>query len=285
MAVHVPTKLAMNTLSKKNEGLEKYKIKAYHLLLELMYILVSIYNLLKYVYHVVKYKRFSLNYKGVRTPELIVKDISSLPKLPRHIAAILKLNQKNKSDSLDDLLIKSGDLAYWAISSGASVLTIYERNGVLKALDPNDFKRRINKKLEQYYGFDKPVIKVNIPPLENSANNGSESGVFVINLISQEDGRGSLVKLTRELSSRVAEKKLRIKEITIPFVDIELTHNEFEEPDLLYVFSRRLDLDGFPPWQIRLSEIFNLEYIDEVSYPLFLRGLESYAGCKINLGS
>ncbi|KAF5098510.1 hypothetical protein D0Z00_002032 [Geotrichum galactomycetum] len=227
----------------------------------------------------------AFNYKGVRTPELIVKDISSLPKLPRHIAAILKLNQKKKSDSLDDLLVKSSDLAYWAISSGASVLTIYERNGVLKALDPTDFKRRINKKLEQYYGSDMPVIKVNIPPLENSVNNGGESGVFVINLISQEDGRGSLVKLTRELSSRVTEKKLETKEITIPFVDAELTHNEFEEPDLLYVFGRRLDLDGFPPWQIRLSEIFNLEHIDEVSYPLFLRGLESYAGCKINLGS
>lgn len=285
MAVHGPTKLAMNTLSKKTDGLEKYKIKAYHLLLELMYMLFSIYNLFKYVHHVVAYKRFSLNYKGVRTPDSIVKDISSLPKLPRHIAAILKLNQNNKSDSLDDLLVKSSDLAYWAISSGASVLTIYERNGVLKALDPNDFKRRITKKLEQYYGSNIPVVKVNILPLETSSNNGSESGVFMINLISQENGRVSLVKLTQELSSRVAEKKLGTKEITIPFVNAELTQNEFEEPDLLYVFGRRLDLDGFPPWQIRLSEIFNLEHIDEVSYPLFLRGLENYAGCKINLGS
>ncbi|KAF5094073.1 hypothetical protein D0Z03_002198 [Geotrichum reessii] len=231
------------------------------------------------------FKRFCLNYRGIRTPDLILKDISSLPKLPRHIAAILKLDGKNKADSLDDLLVKTSDLAYWVISSGASILTIYERNGVLKALDPNDLKRRINKKLEQYYGANVPVLKINIPPLADNHSDDNEPGVFVINLISKEDGRKSVVKLTRELSSRVATKTLTPKDITISFVDAELSHNEFEEPDLLYVFDRRLDLDGFPPWQIRLSEIFNLEHIDDVSYPLFLRGLESYAGCKINLGS
>lgn len=285
MTINIPTKFFKNTLSKKNDELEKGKAKAYHFLLELMYILVSIFNLFKYAYHFIMFKRFCLNYRGVRTPDLILKDISSLPKLPRHIAAILKLDDKNKADSLDDLLVKTSDLAYWAISSGASILTIYERNGVLKALDPNDLKRRIHKKLEQYYGANVPVLKINIPPLADNHNDDNEPGVFVINFISKEDGRKSVVKLTRELSSRVAKKTLTPKDITISFVDAELSHNEFEEPDLLYVFDRRLDLDGFPPWQIRLSEIFNLEHIDDVSYPLFLRGLESYAGCKINLGS
>jgi undecaprenyl pyrophosphate synthase len=30
------------------------------------------------------------------------------------------------------------------------------------------------------------------------------------------------------------------------------------EPDLLILFSPRVDLQGFPPWQIRLTEILYL---------------------------
>jgi dehydrodolichyl diphosphate syntase complex subunit NUS1 len=57
-----------------------------------------------------------------------------------------------------------------------------------------------------------------------------------------------------------------------------------EEPDLLVLFTPHVQLQGFPPWQIRLTEIYHYPMNDEVSYVVFYKALESFANCKINVG-
>lgn len=49
--------------------------------------------------------------------------------------------------------------------------------------------------------------------------------------------------------------KLSIEDISIDLVDVELTDNVLGEPDLLVLFSPYVELQGYPPWQIRLTEI------------------------------
>ena len=64
------------------------------------------------------------------------------------------------------------------------------------------------------------------------------------------------------------------------------------EADLLLTFGPSLFLDGYPPWHIRLSEIFCvgarcadvIGYHEAVEYQGFLRGLYHYAGSQMRFG-
>ncbi|QGA19919.1 hypothetical protein EYB26_007614 [Talaromyces marneffei] len=66
------------------------------------------------------------------------------------------------------------------------------------------------------------------------------------------------------------------------------------EPDLLIIFNPIVKLDGYPPWQVRLTEIFctgdktssiaaGREEV-AVEYQAFLRGLWKYAGASFRFG-
>lgn len=64
------------------------------------------------------------------------------------------------------------------------------------------------------------------------------------------------------------------------------------EPDLLLVFGPFLKLDGYPPWQIRLTEMYCTGdrshgltgYGEAVEYQGFMRGLWHYAGAQMRFG-
>lgn len=254
------------------------------LALTISYTLMAIYRVVLLYFHRAQFTWNKISYHQNRAPDLIGKDVASLPKIPRHVAAILKLDENKNGGGLTGLLDQTSALAAWCMGAEIPCLTIYERHGVLKALDPEEFKRRISKKLQPYFGTTAlPSMSVKIPPV-TAPFAPAEIADLAITLISEEDGRQSLVDLTRTLSSLALLKKIDPKDITIESIDTELKQTGADEPDLVIVFGPTLDLDGFPPWQMRLSEIFHLADNTEVSYPVFLQGLESYAGCKINVG-
>jgi dehydrodolichyl diphosphate syntase complex subunit NUS1 len=89
------------------------------------------------------------------------------------------------------------------------------------------------------------------PPSESSE---PRCKVNVI-LISAEDGRGSMVELTRLLAGMAQQGKIAVNQITTELIDIELTDGVMGEPDLLILFGPMVVLDGYPPWQVRLTEI------------------------------
>ena len=86
-------------------------------------------------------------------------------------------------------------------------------------------------------------------------------------VIGQEDSRLPIVDLARTLGDMIKQEQLFPEDITIDLVHENLTgnliinsnadsaENLMTEPDLLVLFSPRVDLQGFPPWQIRLTEI------------------------------
>lgn len=269
---------------KKKSLVQKVQDHFFIATFELLYLVVSFYEFLKLSYHLLHLRWLNLTFRSKRTPELVSKDVSSLPKIPRHIAAILQLKEDKVGGGLDGLLEESAQLAAWCMGAGIPALTIYERHGVLKALDPQEFQRRISKKLESFYGSAPlPTINVKVPPVPSNAP-PLEDADLAITLIAEEDGRQALVDLTRTLGNLALMKKINPNDITISSIDTEMKHIVVGEPDLVIVFGPSLDLQGFPPWQMRLSEIFYLPDNNEVSYPIFLKGLEKYAGCKINVG-
>jgi dehydrodolichyl diphosphate syntase complex subunit NUS1 len=103
-------------------------------------------------------------------------------------------------------------------------------------------------------------------------------------LLSADDGRDSLVDLTKTLTEMSQRNKISSSDISQDLVDAEISESVMGEPDLLILFSPTVELCGYPPWQVRLTEIFHVEDNQGVGYQVFLRGLYSYANAQMRFG-
>lgn len=83
----------------------------------------------------------------------------------------------------------------------------------------------------------------------------TSSADLTITFLSAEDGRESIVDLTKTLCDMAQRGKTSAEDVSVELIDAELKENVMDEPDLLIVFSGELTLQGYPPWQIRLTEI------------------------------
>jgi dehydrodolichyl diphosphate syntase complex subunit NUS1 len=116
-----------------------------------------------------------------------------------------------------------------------------------------------------------------------------------------------MVDLTKTLAEMSQNGKLSPDDITPELVDAEITEITSQplaldssskelvikpEPDLLLVFGPFLKLDGYPPWQIRLTEMYctgrrnhGLTGDGEaVEYQGYMRGLWHFAGAQMRFG-
>ena len=79
-------------------------------------------------------------------------------------------------------------------------------------------------------------------------------------------------------------RKLSPNDISLDLVDAEITESVMGEPDLLVLFGPSVELQGYPPWQVRLTEIFYVQDNTGVGYQIFLRALYSYAKAQMRFG-
>lgn len=103
-------------------------------------------------------------------------------------------------------------------------------------------------------------------------------------LLSAEDGRSTLVDLTKTLTEMSQRRKLSSDDISLDLIDAEILESVMGEPDLLILFSPNVQLQGYPPWQLRLTEIFHVADNSGVGYQVFLRALHSYAKAQMRFG-
>lgn len=167
------------------------------------------------------------------------------------------------------------------------------------------------KKLYAYFGENIPSLQIRAPHIPSILNGGSSeeldslsssrgsstlkrtpmyrilidhSGHLSILLLSAEDGRSTLVDLTKTLAEMSQRKKLSPNDISHDLVDAEITESVMGEPDLLVLFGPSVELQGYPPWQLRLTEIFHVQDNSGVGYQVFLRALHSYAKAQMRFG-
>lgn len=127
--------------------------------------------------------------------ELIKSDISTLNKVPSHLAIII-----DESD-LEKLVNDVADLAAWSVCSSIPVLTIYEARGLLKGVD-SSLQVAVKRKVRRYFRGIKKII-INTPAWDTTTSNflEEETGTvdLEINLLSKDDGRDAILDLTRSL--------------------------------------------------------------------------------------
>lgn len=103
-------------------------------------------------------------------------------------------------------------------------------------------------------------------------------------LLSSTDGRDTLVDLTKTLAEMAQRGKISPSDVTEELVDAEMSEIVMGEPDLLVLFGPQVKLQGFPPWQVRLTEIFCVQDNVDVGYQVFLRALHRFAKAEMRVG-
>ncbi|KAL2020868.1 hypothetical protein VTK56DRAFT_7859 [Thermocarpiscus australiensis] len=281
-------------------GVRRFLRRQFHLLVfVVIHAIFSLYIRIRHTYHAVANRIYSVYHYHHRTPELIRRDIKALRRLPKHLSVILTLEDQRRSGAgLERLINEAADVAAWCASAGIPQLSIYEKTGILKGY-VNETHRAISQKLRAYFGPNYPTVSLgapHIPPVEtpvlsrgtrgdddDADSNNSRKHISIL-LLSAEDGRDSIVDLTKTLAEMAQRKKLRTADITLELVDAELSESVMSEPDLLILFGPHVELAGYPPWQIRLTEIFHVRDNQGVGYQVFYRGLCRYAQAQMRMG-
>lgn len=275
----------------------------YRSVLTIFYLIYSIYALFEFVINRAKLRFLSIAYRSNDDPSVINADINKLPKIPQKLSVILNYkSEQEEGGGIDGLCNDGASIAAWCVSSGIPSLSIYEVDGVLKK-SVSELSRAIFQKFESYFGTENiPNFLIKIPHL-NLSYSGID-GVLIdnsikdksrdkddftdydieISLISKVDGRSTIVELTKVMAQLAKNGELKKSDITIKFLDHELRQLIGEEPDLIILFQPYLDLQGYPPWHIRLSEMYWEPDNESVSYVVFLRALQKYSTCKVNVG-
>ena len=80
--------------------------------------------------------------------------------------------------------------------------------------------------------------------------------------------------------------KLSPGDISAELIDAEISESVMAEPDLIILFGDKIVLDGYPPWQARLTEMFRVQdNTSGVGYHVFLRAMYRYGQAQFRLGS
>lgn len=311
------------------------KQKLHLLLYLLIQFIFGIFIRLRQILSALFQKFIAVRHYHHRTPAYIQKDLKGLSRLPEHLSVILKYDAKS-DDGLETLLDEVSELSAWAAAAGIPLLSVYEKTGVLKQYI-SAVQEIVQQKLVLYFGAhpSAPALAVHAPnyptllppppPYEqsNGMTNGTSTNLQLsLLLLSEADGRDTIVDLTRTLAEMAQANKLQPKDITVELIDTEISASTTipaqisdsrrrnsqsktngvkhspstlpPEPDLLIVFAPYIKLDGYPPWQIRLTEIFCVgdsggdvsgRSRTRVEYQGFLRALWNYAGAEFRFGS
>ncbi|KAK5361765.1 hypothetical protein LTR20_009345 [Exophiala xenobiotica] len=303
------------------------KAKLHFLIFFLIQLVFGIYIRLRQIYHATLDRLLAIRHYHHRTPEYIQRDVKNLDRIPEHLSVVLKFKSEEEG-GLEALMDEVAELSAWSASAGIPLLSVYEKSGILKTYMAS-LQALVNQKLAAYFGPAPaaPSLRVFAPNLPSTSpspspspripaqtRNGSpipQRQHLDLLLLSATDGRDTLVDLTRTLAEMAQSHKISPKDITSNLINTEIrattaitgprhgtapaVRKEVEagEPDLVIVFGPYVKLDGYPPWQIRLSEIFCVgdsggdvsgSASTRVEYQAFLRGLWKYAGAEMRFG-
>lgn len=259
---------------------------ARHAILLWVFFCMSIIRNFQFVYHKMCLRVFSMAYYPNKSPQVIREDVTRLGKIPRRVSCIVNLrSDDDENGGVEGLVADIAELAAWCASAGIPSLTIYEYSGAVK-LHVGELQRYVTRNMAAYFGVPVPNFSVKVPHLNVSevCGNAHEPVDLEISLLLREDGKPTIVELAKTMGELTANGELRADDITVKLIDEELGELVGPEPDLLVCFGPVLDLQDYPPWHIRLSEIYWEPDNNSVNYAVFIRALRKYSQSKVNLG-
>jgi dehydrodolichyl diphosphate syntase complex subunit NUS1 len=191
-------------------------------------------------------------------------------RIPDHIAmAFTDESNRLELNSITDLIC-------WCKQLGIKYITLYDDLGRLKAKQ---------KELYRFLDYKASLID------DDSSSNGNQyqckpattlqlkniSYIKGLTILSRLDGRQKFVSDIRDLLKVEPDK-----------IDLDLVQKHVGwtcDPELLVIFGFQQCLHGFPPWQLRLTEILSIPSHRSVTYRMFIDCLEKFSRTTQRLGA
>lgn len=173
-------------------------------------------------------------------------------RIPKHIAMAFT----NESHQLD--LDAISEMISWCKRLGIKYITLFDDLGRIK-LQQKELFRHLEHHMSRI-GYEKPVTYVK-----------------GLNILSRRDGRQRFVEDIKHLLRFEPER-----------IDLELVNKQVgwtTDPELLISFGNHVCLHGFPPWQLRLTEIFYIPTHRRISQQTFVDCLHRYSRTIQRLGA
>lgn len=256
----------------------KFTLKLLHIILKYTFkyflLLVTLLAECRHVY-MFSTKRFSggLGYD-------YEQDIGNLSKLPRHMSFVI--NEDVATDYCDVI-----NLIVWTIAMGIPYISLYDRHGILKAGEER-LSKMIKFKLIDILG-EKKSKGINVVLKDSSYK--YENGItypknFCVQLLSEEDGKADIVASAKRIATDLCDNNIKPKDINIDLVNNSLKAIEnVPDPELVVQFGSVYTLQGFLPWQTRLSEILNVKTHKKICYRKFHALLLQFSKCQQRFGT
>lgn len=154
-----------------------------------------------------------------------------------------------------------------------------------------EIHRAISQNLKSYFGKQHPTLTLCAPhaqSIESTASptgtEGETPGHILVRLVSHEDGRDSIVDLTKTLAEMAQRNKVDPADIEPSLLDVELKESVMEESDLLIIFGPYVEFQGYPPWHLHITEVYHVPDNDGVGYQVFYSGLCKFARAQFRWG-
>lgn len=218
-------------------------------------------------------------FRGGLTIDHLQRDLGNLSKLPKHLSFVI--NEDVDTDYFDLV-----NLVLWTIAMGIPYITIYERHGLLKAGEFR-FREAIGMKINEFLGCEQAKrINVVVKDSQSKYENGKIlPKQFCVQLLSEADGREDVAIATKSILSDIKKRRIKKDDITVDKISSYLRGmNGLPDPDLIVQFGKTLSLEGYPPWQTRLSEIVHIDSHKHVTYGEFYDVLCKFSRCQQRLG-
>ncbi|BGP26708.1 di-trans-poly-cis-decaprenylcistransferase-like protein [Rhodotorula toruloides] len=239
-------------------------------------------------------------------------------KLPKHLAVILA-PARTASDLRQAVPVKVEQLRKllgWSRDLGIATLSVYDETGLLVD-EASEVSTALGLSVESVEGTGKdcglvvlrrPALAKSVAPKEKildeswvavSGDGDSTSSATLVNedapsaaepdvqvnLLSRRAGQPWLAQVARELASGGSSQGISSETIAETIDALPLT-----EPDLLFVFGGSyLRLHGFPPWQVRLTEMYHHSWPSwtrppPLTYEVLRKALDLYGGAEMRFG-
>lgn len=106
----------------------------------LIHFFFSIYVRLRRAYHAITNRMLTVLYYHHRTPELIKKDVHKLERVPKHLSAIVRLQEDGDGvTGLESLMNDVSEIAAWCAAAQIPTLSVYEKTGKNVTQSPSGY--------------------------------------------------------------------------------------------------------------------------------------------------
>ncbi|KAH8552293.1 Decaprenyl diphosphate synthase-like protein [Umbelopsis sp. PMI_123] len=215
-------------------------------------------------------------------PKSIQTAKARLTKIPQHLAVIVSNERTWVSRSAtqwDSIIHDICNTCVWSSELGIKEISVFEQSGYLKRRS-SQVQKQLAKAFEEYCMSSIGSNDANLP--------SSPSKGFKLSIYALEDGKPHVAQVTKQMAMAVTEgSRFTSDDINVQLVDKWMLES-MTEPELAIICYGTahdyIELSGFFPWHMRLTEFINIPSYKSISYPLFMKVMYDYSKVEQRFG-